>query len=67
MFVVPMVAVADAVKVKVEVVVPFAGGVTGLAEKAAVTPLGRAERLRVVAELNPFWLATVTVLEAFPP
>jgi hypothetical protein len=67
MLVVPVVAVPDAVKVKVEVAVPFAGGVTGLAEKAAVTPLGSAERLRVVAELNPFWLATVIVLEAFPP
>jgi len=42
MFVVPVVAVPDAVKVKVEVAVPFAGGVTGLAEKAAVTPLGSA-------------------------
>ena len=66
-FVVPVVAVAEAVKVNVEVAVPFAGGVTGLAEKAAVTPLGSAEKLRVVAELKPFWLATVIVLEAFPP
>lgn len=65
--VVPVVAVADAVKVTVEVALPFAGGVTGLAEKAAVTPLGSADRLSVVAELNPFTLVTVMVLEAFEP
>ena len=65
--VVPVVAVADAVKVRVEVALPFAGGVTGLVEKAAVTPVGSADRLSVVAELNPFTLATVTVLVAFAP
>src|SRR5258708_32917333 len=65
--VVPVVAVAEAVKLRVEVALPFAGGVTGLAEKAAVTPLGRPEALSVVAELNPFTLVTVTVLEAFEP
>src|ERR1700704_621865 len=63
--VVPVVAVAEAVKV--EVALPFAGGVTGLGEKAAVTPLGRAEVLSVVAELKPFTLVTVMVLEALEP
>ena len=65
--VVPVVAVAEAVKVKVEVALPFAGGVTGLVEKAAVTPLGSADRLSVVAELNPFTLVTVMVLLAVEP
>jgi hypothetical protein len=61
---VPAVAVEDAVKVRVEVALPFAGGVTGLGEKAAVTPLGNAETLSVVAELKLFWLVTVIVLVA---
>jgi hypothetical protein len=61
------VAVEEAVKVRVEVAVLLAGGVTGLVEKAAVTPLGSAEKLRVVAELNPFWLVTVMVLFAAEP
>jgi len=64
---VPVAAVAEAVKVKVEVAVPLAGGVTGLGEKAAVTPLGSPEALSVVAELNPFWLVTVMVLVAVEP
>ena len=64
---VPVVAVEDAVKVNVDVALPFAGGVTGLVEKAAVTPLGSAEKLSVVAELNPFWLVTVMELVAVEP
>lgn len=64
---VPVAAVDDAVNVKVEDALPFAGGVTGLVEKAAVTPLGNPDALSVVAELNPFWLATVMVLVAFFP
>ena len=64
---VPVVAVDDAVKVRVEVALPLAGGVTGLVEKAAVTPLGSPDTLSVVAELNPFWLVTVTVLLALLP
>ncbi len=64
---VPVVAVDEAVNVKVDVALPLAGGVTGLVEKAAVTPLGRPETLRVVAELNPFWLVTVVVLVALVP
>src|SRR5258706_14550549 len=65
--VVPVAAVAEAVKVRVEVALPFAGGVTGLVEKAAVTPLGRADRLSGVAELKPFTLVSVLGLEAFEP
>src|SRR5258708_4695842 len=65
---VPVVAVEDAVKVKVDVALPFAGGVTGLVEKAAVTPpLGRPDALSVVAELNPLRLVTVMVLVAVEP
>ena len=65
--VVPAVAVDDAVKVKVEVALPLAGGVTGLVENAAVTPAGSADTLNVVAELKLFWLATVIVLFAVEP
>jgi hypothetical protein len=49
---VPVVAVEDAANVSVEVTLPFAGGVTGLGENAAVTPVGSPDALRVVAELN---------------
>jgi hypothetical protein len=51
---VPIVAVEEAVNVKVDVALPFAGGITGLVENAAVTPLGSPDALSVVAELNPF-------------
>ena len=64
---VPVVAVVDAVNVSVEVTLPFAGGVTGFGENAAVTPVGSPETLSVVAELNPFWLVTVIVLFAVEP
>ena len=67
MLVVPVVAVPEAVKVSVDVALPFAGGVTGLVEKAAVTPLGNPEALRVVAELKPLTLVMVIVLVPFPP
>lgn len=50
----PVVAVADAVSVRVEVTLPLAGGVTGLGENAAVTPLGSPVALSVVAELKLF-------------
>lgn len=63
----PVVAVAEAVSVKVDVAVPFAGGVTGLVENAAVTPLGNPEALSVVAALNPFKLVTVMVLLPLVP
>ena len=67
MVTVPVAAVPEAVRVRVEVVLPFAGGVTGLGEKDAVTPEGRPLALSVVAESKPFWLATVIVLVPLLP
>lgn len=64
---VPVVAVEEAVRVRVEVALPFAGGVTGLVENAAVTPLGKPEAVSVVAALNPLRLPTVMVLVPFEP
>lgn len=63
----PVVAVAEAVSVSVEVALPFAGGVTGFVENAAVTPVGKPLALSVVAELKLFWLVMVIVLAPFPP
>ena len=65
--VVPVVAVPEAVRVNVEVTLPFAGGVTGFGENAAVTPLGKPDALSVVAELNPATLVIVMVLVPLPP
>jgi hypothetical protein len=64
---VPVVAVAEAVKVRVELTLPFAGGVTGFVEKDAVTPEGRPEAARVVAELKLFWLVIVMLLVPLEP
>jgi uncharacterized Tic20 family protein len=64
---VPVVAVPEAVSVRVEVALPFAGGVTGFVEKVAVTPLGSPLALSVVAELKLFWLVTVIVLVPLVP
>lgn len=50
----PVVAVAEAVSVSVDVALPFAGGVTGFVENAAVTPPGNPAALSVVAELKLF-------------
>ena len=63
----PTVALDDAVSVSVEVAVPFAAGVTGLVENAAVTPLGNPDALNVVAELNPPVLVMVIVLVPLAP
>jgi len=63
----PMVAVAEAVSVSIEVALPFAAGVTGLVENAAVTPVGRPVALSVVAELKLFWLVMVIVLVPLLP
>src|SRR5580700_4146402 len=63
----PVVAEEDAVSVSVDVAFPFAGGVTGLVENAAVTPLGKPVALSVVAELNPFRLVMVMALVPFDP
>jgi hypothetical protein len=51
---IPTVADAEAVKVRVDVTLLLASGVTGLAEKVAVTPLGKLVALKVVAELKLF-------------
>lgn len=64
---VPVVAVEVAVSVKVDVALLLAGGVTGLGENAAVTPLGSPDALSVVAELKPFWLVMVIVLVPLEP
>jgi hypothetical protein len=63
----PTVALEEAVSVSVEVAVPFAAGVTGLVENAAVTPLGKPVALNVVAELNPPVLVMVMVLLPLAP
>ena len=64
---VPTVAVEEAVSVRVEVALPLAGGVTGFVENAAVTPLGKPDAARVVAELNPPVLVMVIVLVPLVP
>ena len=51
---IPTVAVDEAVNVSVDVALPFAGGVIGLVENAAVTPVGMPDALSVVAELKLF-------------
>jgi hypothetical protein len=63
----PTVAVEEAVSVSVEVTLPLAGGVTGLVENAAVTPLGNPVALNVVAESNPPVLVMVIVLVPLAP
>jgi hypothetical protein len=63
----PTVALAEAVSVRVEVALPFAAGVTGLVENAAVTPAGSPVALNVVAELKPPVLVMVTVLVPAAP
>jgi hypothetical protein len=64
---VPVAALLEAVSVSAEVTLPFAGGVTGLGEKDAVTPEGRPLALNVVEELKPFLLVTVIVLVPLLP
>src|SRR3984885_15898823 len=63
----PMVAVDEAVSVRVEVALPFAGGVTEVGENTAVTPVGRPEAVSAVAELKLFWLVMVIVLVPLLP
>ena len=64
---VPTAALEEAVSVSVEVALPLAGGVSGLVENAAVTPLGKPVALNVVAELNPPVLVMVMVLVPLAP
>src|ERR1700678_2033304 len=63
----PRVAEAEAVSVRVEVTLPFAAGVTGLAENAAVTPLGNPAADNVVAALKLPVLVMVIVLVPLAP
>ena len=64
--VVPLGARREALQVTVTVAVPLAGGVTGLAVAVADTPLGNSLTLNSTAELNPFTLVTVSVVDTFP-
>ena len=66
MVVVPVGARLEALQVRVTVVLPFAGGVTGLAEAVADTPLGNSFTLRSTEEWNPFTLVTVRVVDTLP-
>jgi sorbitol-specific phosphotransferase system component IIBC len=66
MVVVPVGARREALHVMVTVVLPFAGGVTGLAEAVADTPLGNSLTLRLTAEWNPPTLVTVRVVDTLP-
>ena len=63
---VPLGARRKALQVMVAVAVPLAGGVTGLAVAVADTPLGNSLTLNSTAELNPFTLVTVRVVDTFP-
>ena len=65
--VVPVGARRVALNVMVTVFEPFAGGVTGLAEAVADTPLGNSFALNSTAELNPPSLVMVSVVDALPP
>jgi hypothetical protein len=64
--VVPVGARRDALQVMVTFTLPFAGGVTGLAEAVADTPLGNSFTLNETAELNPLTLVTVRVVDTLP-
>ena len=66
MVVVPVGARLEALHVMVTFTLPFAGGVTGLAEAVADTPLGNSFTLNVTAEWNPFTLVTVRVVDMLP-
>ena len=63
---VPVGARREALHLIVTFTLPFAGGVTGLAEAVADTPLGNPLTLNETAELNPFTLVTVRVVDTLP-
>jgi len=67
MVVVPVGARLEAVQVMVTFTLPFAGGVTGLDDAVADTPLGNSFTLSSTAEWNPFTLVTVRVVDLLPP
>lgn len=64
---VPVFVVELTVKVIVEVVKPLAGGVAGLLEKLAVTPLGSPEALRETGDWKSLIELTVRVTEPDVP
>lgn len=64
--VVPVGALLVAVHVMVTFTLPFAGGVTGLAEAVADTSVGNSFTLNVTAEWNPFTLVIVAVVDTLP-
>jgi len=66
MVVVPVGARLVALQMMVTFTLPFAGGVTGLADAVADTPDGNSLTLRVTAEWNPFTLVTVRVVDTLP-
>ena len=66
MVVVPVGARLEALHVMVTFTLPFAGGVTGLAEAVADTPLGNSFTLNSTEEWNPFKLVTVRVVDTLP-
>ena len=66
MVVVPVGARLVALHVMVTFELPFAGGVTGLAEAVADTPLGNSFTLKLTAEWNPFTLVIVRVVDTLP-
>jgi hypothetical protein len=66
MVVVPVGARREALHVMVTFTLPFAGGVTGLAEAVAETSVGNSFTLNVTAEWNPFTLVTVRVVDLLP-
>jgi hypothetical protein len=66
MVVVPVGARLEALQVMVTFELPFAGGVTGLAEAVADTPLGNSFTLNVTAEWNPPTLVIVRVVDTLP-
>jgi hypothetical protein len=53
-------------QIRVTFTLPFAGGVTGLDETVADTPLGNSFTLKSTAEWNPFTLVTVRVVVTLP-
>jgi hypothetical protein len=64
--VVPVGARLLAVHEIVTFTLPFAGGVTGLDEAVADTPLGNSFTLNVTAEWNPLMLVMVAVVLTVP-
>jgi sorbitol-specific phosphotransferase system component IIBC len=66
MVVVPVGARREALHVMVTVVLPFFGGVTGLAEAVAETSVGNSFTLNVTAEWNPSTLVTVSLVDTLP-